>query len=48
MAWFLRGGIGAEPTIPAIMIEAVGTLTLSIAGFFGGSLVLKDLIGPHT
>lgn len=48
VACFLRGGIDTEPTVTHIMIEAVGTLTLSIAGFFGGSLVLKDLIGPHT
>jgi uncharacterized membrane protein len=48
VAWFLRGGIDAEPGMTAIAIEAIGTVTLSIAGFLGDSLVVKHLIGPHT
>jgi uncharacterized membrane protein len=48
IAWFARGGIGGQVGVPELVLEAVGALLISVAGFLGGSLVLKDLIGPHT
>jgi uncharacterized membrane protein len=47
-AWFVRGGIGGEVGAPELILEAIGALLISLSGFLGGSLVLKDLIGPHT
>jgi uncharacterized membrane protein len=48
IAWCARGGSGGQMGVPEIVLEAVGALGISVAGFLGGSLVLKDLIGPHT
>jgi uncharacterized membrane protein len=47
-AWFVRGGITGEVGTPELILETLGTLLVGLAGFLGGSLVLEDLIGPHT
>jgi hypothetical protein len=47
-AWCVRGGIPGEVGAPALILETLGSLLVGLAGFLGGSLVLKDLIGPHT
>jgi hypothetical protein len=31
-----------------LILEAIGALLIGLSGFLGGSLVLNDLIGPHT
>jgi uncharacterized membrane protein len=48
VAWFVRGGIAREVGAPELVLEAIGALLIGVSGFLGGSLVLKDLIGPHT
>lgn len=47
-AWSARGGIAGEVGAPVLVLEAIGALLIGLSGFLGGSLVLKDLIGPHT
>lgn len=46
-AWFMRAGIGGEVGAPALILEGIGALLVGVSGFLGGSLVLKDLVGPH-
>jgi uncharacterized membrane protein len=46
-AWFVRGGIGGDVGAPELILEAVGALLVGLSGFLGGSLVVKDLIGPR-
>jgi uncharacterized membrane protein len=48
VAWFARGGISGDVGTPELIMEAIGALLIGVSGFLGGSLVLKDLIGPHT
>jgi uncharacterized membrane protein len=48
VAWFVSGGIGGDVGAPELILEAIGALLVGLSGFLGGSLVLKDLIGPHT
>lgn len=46
-AWRLRGGAGAAPSTAALLTEAAGVVMLALGSFLGGSLVLKDHVGPH-
>lgn len=47
-AFNARGGVGGEVGSPELILEGIGALLIGLSGFFGGSLVLKDLIGPDT
>ncbi len=42
------GAIGEVPTPLVLVFEDVGLGLLGLSGFFGGELVLRHLIGPHT
>jgi uncharacterized membrane protein len=46
-AWFMRGGIAGNVGATVLILEAFGALLISVSGFLGGSLVLKDRIGVH-
>jgi len=47
VAWVVRGGMGGDVGAPALIVEAIGALLVGVSGFLGGSLVIKDGIGPH-
>jgi len=47
VAWIVRGGIGGDVEAPALIVEAIGALLVGVSGFLGGSLVIRDGIGPH-
>lgn len=46
IAWFLRTGVDAQPGILTLILELAGTITVTIGGWMGGTLVNRNFIGP--
>lgn len=46
IAWFLRGAVDAKPQIITMLLELAGTITVTIGGWMGGTLVDRNFIGP--
>jgi nitrite reductase/ring-hydroxylating ferredoxin subunit/uncharacterized membrane protein len=45
LAWWLRGGAGQPPTAATLALDAAGAAALVYAGWLGGTLVGRNLIG---
>lgn len=45
VAWVLRGGTSAEPTLLLLIMEGAGVLLLGAGGYMGGTLVFRNQIG---
>ncbi|MCU7495903.1 MAG: Rieske 2Fe-2S domain-containing protein [Ignavibacteria bacterium] len=46
IAFFSRGGVGDKPGMVVLLLELAGTVTVTIGGWMGGTLVDRNFIGP--
>lgn len=47
VAWGIRGAADAQPAFLVLLIEAVGLVALGFGGWMGGTLVVRNFIGPE-
>lgn len=45
VAWWIRGNAATRPNVTTLGVEAMGLSLLGIAGYMGGTLVTRNLIG---
>ena len=46
-AWVIRGRAAAAPGLPGLTLEAAGLVLLGMGGWMGGTLVVRNFIGPE-
>ncbi|MGE5679846.1 MAG: DUF2231 domain-containing protein [Bacillota bacterium] len=46
IAWFLRESAEVKPGYTTLLLELTGTITITIGGWMGGTLVNRNFIGP--
>lgn len=46
IAWLLRDGVNVKPGYITLILEFIGTVTISIGAWLGGTLVNRNFIGP--